>query len=80
MILSKKALIIEKISKAYDFEGRQGVSRKVRVLIETDIFRLNATEELLNQLENGKEFQIEFAVRTVKEDPIFELLSVDKSK
>jgi len=78
MILSQNVLVIEKISKAYDFEGRQGVTRAVRVLLGTDIFRLKATEEILNQLEEKKEYAIDLQIRTVKEDPILEIVGVKK--
>jgi len=78
MIINKKCLVIEVIEKPYDFQGRQGTTRAVRVLIETDIFRLKATQETLALLEAGKEANIEFAIRTVKEEPVFELLSVVK--
>jgi len=78
MIVTKKALVIEKIEKPYDFNGRQGITRAVRVLVETDIFRCKVTEEVLPLLELGKEAVIDMSIRTVKEEPLFEIVSVNK--
>jgi len=78
MIVSKKVLVIEKIEKPYDFQGRTGTTRAARLLVETDIFRCKTTEECLAQLEPGKEYLVDISIRTVKEEPIFELVAVNK--
>jgi len=79
MITSQKVIIIEKIEKPYDFDGNVGVSVAVRALIGTDVLRLKTKKDVLDQVEIEKSYQGEIQIRSVKETPVFELLSVKKT-
>jgi len=48
MIIEKKIKVIEKSTRAYQFEGKAGTSRKVRAIIEDDIFPFSFNEDQLN--------------------------------
>lgn len=79
MITSQKIVVVEKIEKDYDFNGNKGTSRAVRVLIGIDVFRLKVTPEVLNSVELEKTYTADVQIRSVKEMPVFELLSVKKT-
>jgi len=78
MIIQQKILVIEKVNKEYNFEGRQGVSLAVRCLIDTDVFRLKTTKDVLDLVEEGKPYTATIKLSTTKEEPRFELVSVGK--
>jgi len=80
MIIYEKGLAVEKINKAYDLDGKSGVSLKLRILVGTDIFNCKTTQAVLDLAEEGKEYPMTIQVRTRKEDPIFEVLSLTKLK
>jgi len=50
MKVETEGKILSADSKPYDFDGRKGVSHRVRVLIEGDIYSLKATPELVKDL------------------------------
>jgi len=78
MITSQKLIIIEKIEKPYDFDGRTGVSTAVRALVGIDVFRLKTTKEVLQTVDLEKTYTGEISIKSVKEMPVFELLSAKK--
>jgi len=45
MKITTEARLISAESKPWEIEGRSGVSHKVRVLVDTDVFVLKATEQ-----------------------------------
>jgi len=78
MTISTKALIVEKISKDYNFDGKVGRALAIRSLIGTDVFRLKVPQNILDQVEEGKVYTLTVNIRTVKEEPRFEVLDVGK--
>jgi len=78
MTINTKVLVIEKIQKDYNFEGRTGTTLAVRCLIGTDVFRFKTSKEVLEQLEDGKTYTVALDISTVKEEPRFVVLSVVK--
>jgi len=76
MIITQKVLIVEKIKKDYSFEGKSGTSLAIRCLIGTDVFRLKTTADILDKIENGNTYNVDMSIRTVKEQPILELVAV----
>ncbi len=78
MITKQSGLVVEKINKAYDFEGKSGISKKVRILVATDIFKCPVTDEQLAMLEDGKSYLFTFDVKTRVEVPYVTIISVEK--
>lgn len=78
MITKQNGLVVEKINKAYDFEGKSGVSKKVRILVATDIFKCPVSDEQLATLEEGKAYFFTFDVRTRVEVPYVTIVSIEK--
>jgi len=79
MITSQKIIVIEKIEKPYDFQGKQGVSLAVRALVGIDVFRFKTTKAVLDTLEIEKPYTAEINIRTIKEDPVLEVVSAKKA-
>jgi len=45
MKLKFNGVLLTALSKPYDFDGKKGVSHKIRAMIEGEIYSLKATEE-----------------------------------
>lgn len=78
MIINQKVIILETKERDYEFNGTKGTSYKVRLLCGVDIFSCKTTKEILSILEPEKTYQAEISIRSVKEEPIFELISAKK--
>lgn len=70
MKVKTKATVLTAESKPYSFEGREGVSSKVRVLVDGDIIPLKATEAQVVEatLLLGKKGEVEFDITSRKEN------------
>jgi len=78
MTTNQKLIVIEKIEKSYDFDGRKGVSLAVRCLVGINVFRLKISKELLDTIEVEKTYMGDIEIRSMKEDPILTLVAVKK--
>lgn len=70
MLLKTKARLLSAEEKPYDFDGRSGVSTKIRVLIESSIFSLRATPQDVAQAKQyiDKDGNLEFSLESLKEE------------
>jgi len=69
MFVKTKARILSAESKPYTFDGREGTSHKIRVLVGDRIFPCKATADLVLaavKLE-GKDAEVELEFTSVKE-------------
>ncbi len=78
MITKQTALVVEKINKAYNFEGKSGTSLKLRVLVGADIFSCKTTEDIINSVEEGKYYVVSFDIRSRQEIPQLTISAVEK--
>lgn len=71
--------ILSAQSKPYDISGNKGVSHKVRVLAEGEIFNLKATEAQVLELQSsiGDNGEVEIGFSAPKENLAGTLLSFD---
>lgn len=51
---STPAKFLEAIAKPYNFQGNEGISYKVRLLVEDQIFQLKSNKD---QIENFKQYE-----------------------
>lgn len=82
MIIEEKGVLLTAESKPYEFEGRSGVSSKIRVLIEDSIFPLKANEELVERFKNvqGSKGTVKFNLTSRKENVSLEFLDFITTK
>jgi hypothetical protein len=84
MIITTQAILVGKTEASYTFEGRSGISRKARVLIENEIFELRFSENdinLFNELPpQGSKFEGQFEFNSPKERLVFSLRSINKKQ
>lgn len=85
MIITTPAILINSIESSYSFEGKSGISRKARFLIENEIFEVRFNEsqiELFNSLppKNTKLPEAVFELNSPKEKLQFSLISLQKNK
>lgn len=70
MIVEKKIKVIEKFSRAYSIEGKNGTSRKVRAIVEDDIFAFSFREDdlsVFNALPEKGEVNVKIKISAPKE-------------
>jgi len=79
MKIEQQATILSADSKPYDFNGRQGVSHKVRANILGEIYSLRASQELVSSFQKqiGKEGLITLKFSSPKENLRVEVLSFE---
>ncbi len=78
MRLKETGKILTAQSKPYNINGNEGVSHKVRVLFDTDIFPLKATPELVEQCSDltGEEVELIIDLTSIRENIGVSLVSV----
>ena len=70
MVFQAKIKVLEKTSKAYAFEGKNGTSHKVRALVEDDIFSFKFGEEdlgIFNAIPEKGEIDVKISLTAPKE-------------
>lgn len=69
MKITEHGKILTAISKPYDFEGRSGVSHRIRVLVDGEIFACKSSEEQVKLLKEaeGAEGEVTLLVTSPKE-------------
>lgn len=82
MILEQKGTLLSAESKPYEFEGRSGLSSKIRVLVEDSIFPLKATPEQVETFAhaNGQKGIVKFELLSRKENIQLSFLDFTTSK
>lgn len=69
MILKEKAQLLTSESKPYKMNGNEGVSHRIRVSVQGEIYPLKATEAQVMQCRQyvGKQGEVTFDLQTRKE-------------
>lgn len=80
MKYEEQALVLTAESKPYDYQGKQGVSHKVRLNIAGEIYSISSTEEQVKEFSSliGKEVTVVFQFSSPKENLRLKILSVTK--
>jgi len=70
MKVRTKGTVLSAASKPYDFDGRSGVSHKIRVMVEGEIFNCSSTEQDVKdaQLVVGKTGEVELIFTSPREN------------
>lgn len=50
MDISTKAIVLSAVSKEYKFDGKEGISHKVRIAVNGEIYVCNSNEEQVKAL------------------------------
>lgn len=78
MRITTKARVLTALSKAYNIGGNEGISHKVRVLVDSEIFNCKADEVLVEKFVHlvGKDVKVELDFISPKENVAVVLLSL----
>jgi len=78
MLIKTKALVLTAESKPYEFGGNEGVSHKIRLNVEGEIYVCKSNAEQVAEVAKlqGKTVNVEIKVNSRKENMSLELLSV----
>jgi len=70
MDINTKGIVLSATSKPYEFDGRKGVSHKIRVAVNGEIYICNSDEKQVKEIEQfvGKTVSIAFKVVSPKEN------------
>lgn len=79
MNFTEKAKLLSAESNAYSFQGKDGVSHKVRLLIGDEIYSIRSTAEQVNNLKPhvGETGEAEIEISSPKENLLAKLLSFE---
>lgn len=75
--ISTKATVLTAESKPYDIDGNSGVSHKVRLNVDGEIYSIRATEDIVKELKEhlGEEIEVTIAFTSRKENLKGEIVS-----
>jgi len=79
MKFKEQAKLLSAESNAYSFQGRDGVSHKVRLLIGDEIFSMRSSHEQVNDLKDlvGREGEATIEITSPKENLSAKLVSFE---
>jgi len=82
MQLKVGARLLSAISKPYSFDGKSGVSHRVRVLVESEVFACKSTEEQVAALQKsvGKDGEVVIEITSREGVPVFAIGSFREAK
>jgi len=79
MKFKETAKLLSAESNAYSFQGRDGVSHKVRLLLGDEIYSIRSTHEQVQELKDlvGQEGEASIEISSPKETLVAKLLSFE---